>query len=144
MDAIIGAVFPISHAQAVKIFQEGKQAFAKYTKFGKLETNSKIIFYVSKEKKFVGEAVIDKIRCLSPEDAWSTYSNQLFLTQTEFEDYTSISPIGGKPRPRSELTVFLLKKVKKYRAGIPAKIKMTPSGSYLGIKDYNEIVKTKT
>lgn len=143
MESIVGAIFPVSSEQSKRIFEEGKRVFTKYTSFQRLQANDKIVFYISGEKKLSGEAVIEKIRCLAPKVAWLTYGTKLFLNEKEFEQYTSISPITGKTRTSSEITLFLLKNVKMYTPAIQSIIKMTPSGCYLNSQDYQRITKSK-
>jgi len=141
MESIVGAIFPVSLIQAKRILEEDKRVFGKYTKFNRLKENDKLIFYVSGEKKLAGEAVIEKITCLTPTAAWMTYGAKLFLNKKEFEQYTSISPIGGKTRTSPKITLFLLKDVKKYDPAIQSSIKMTPSGCYFNSQEYQRIIK---
>lgn len=151
---IIGAIFPISIEHAKRLFDEKRNVFVKYTIMNKLEKNSKIIFYVSKEKVLMGEGTIEKIEKLQPEVAWARYGNQIFLNETEYQEYFSKSPIDGRKRKMVEITVFVLKNLKKFdlpvsmrKKGLSADKSFTrddrtkigtPSGCYLTKEDYGK------
>jgi hypothetical protein len=58
----IGAVFPINSSQASRFFDEGRRVFVKFTNMSNFKTNSKIVFYVTKEKVLVGEGTIKTVQ----------------------------------------------------------------------------------
>jgi len=61
-DKTIGAVFPINSSQASRFFDEGRRVFVKFTNMSNFKTNSKIVFYVTKEKVLVGEGTIKTVQ----------------------------------------------------------------------------------
>jgi hypothetical protein len=138
MNAIIGAVFPISSKHASRIFDEGRTVFAKYTKMTKINKKSKIIFYVSKEKTLIGEGVVKSVTKMTPSDAWSQYGANFFLNEEEYKRYTSWSAIEGRNRTTAEITVFVLECIRKYKQSLHFRT-ITPSGCYLTAEDYNKL-----
>lgn len=139
MTSIVGGIFPISSKHANRIFDEGRTIFAKYTKFKQLKKNSKIIFYISKEKRLFGEGTIESVEGLDPKTAWACFGQKIFLNKDEFEQYTVKSPIGGKRRMMPEITVYLLKDLRKYSKSNQLSTKMTPAGLYVTNKEYEKI-----
>lgn len=133
------AIFPISSENAVSLFDRGRTVFVKYTKFKKLGEGSKIVFYVSKEKKLIGEGTVERSETLNPEIAWARYGKTIFLDETKYDQYVAKSPIDGTDRKMVEITVFILKNLKKY--GNPAQLRynVTPSGRYLTREEYERI-----
>ena len=140
MSSIVGAIFPISIEHANRIFDGGRTIFVKFTTFSKLEKGCKIIFYISREKKILGEAVIKKIEKLNPRIAWSNYGNLMFLEESEFEEYAAKSSIKGETRKMSQITVFFLKDVTKYQK-LYLFTGITPTGRYLTYNEYEKMVK---
>ena len=55
------AVFPVSRENSTSIFEGGRKVFVKYTNFGKLGKNAKVVFYISREKKLIGEGKIEDL-----------------------------------------------------------------------------------
>lgn len=139
MTSIVGAIFPISSKHANRIFDEGRNIFAKYTKFKELKKNSKIIFYVSKERRLFGEGTINTIEKLDPKTAWDRFGQEFFLDKDEFEQYTIKSPIEGKNRVTPEITVYLLRSLRKYTKSDQFSTGMTPAGRYVTNEEYEKI-----
>jgi hypothetical protein len=139
MSFVGAAIFPVSPKHANRIFNEGRTVFAKYTKMRRLGINSKIVFYATGGMGVVGEGVIERIEKLSPEEAWNRYKGSLFLDYDEYKQYTLISPIGKAKRPSFEITVFVLKKIKKCRTR-HITFKVTPSGAYLTKEKYHSVI----
>ena len=73
----------------------------------KIARNSKIIFYVSKEKRLIGEGEVKSVSNMTPADAWSKYEARLFLNADEFDQYTSWSTIDNKARTSKKMSVFV-------------------------------------
>jgi hypothetical protein len=142
MKLIIGAIYPVKAEQAHCIFDEGRTVFVKFTKMNDFKPNSKIIFYITKEKILCGEGTIKSIQRMSASDAWSKYSKQLFLNQEEYDQYSNWSSIEKKPRLNTELTVFVLKNLKKY-SNCKSSKNITPSGCYISEEEYNIINPTQ-
>jgi hypothetical protein len=138
MNSIIGAIFPISESHFLRIFDENRTVFVKFTRMTKLRKNSVIVFYVSKKKRLMGEGLIQSIAKLNPDDAWKLYGDKIFLDAKEYENYIVYSPIGGKSRGTSQVTVFFLKSLTKYEHS-PIIEKFTPSGQYLLQEEYKKI-----
>ena len=105
----------------------------------KFDTNSKIIFFVTKEKRLIGEGTVEKIDKLAPEAAWSRYCKELFLNEIEYNNYVSWSPIEKRKRRNSEITVFVLRDLKKYNQANLLPHRFSPSGCYMRGKEYNKI-----
>lgn len=138
MQYIIGAIFAVSAEHASRIFNEDRTVFVKYTNMNKLKKNSIIIFYVSKEKKLIGEGLVKNVEKMTPEDAWSKHSSNLFINEGEFNHYTSWSTIEKKSRTTPQIAVFVLKKIVKYKRS-PLFQKFSPSGQYITSKEYDAI-----
>ena len=134
-----GAVFPISSENVIPLFDQGRTVFAKYTKFKELAKGSKIVFYVSKVKKLIGEGTVEKVEVLNPEIAWVRYGKQMFLNETEYNRYVAKSPINGGNRKMVQITVFILKNLKKYRDPAQPICVVPPSGCYLVREKYQRI-----
>ena len=103
----------------------------------------KIIFYISGEKQVIGEGVIAKVEKLSPDIAWSSWGPKMIMDKCEFEKYTQTSPITGKPRANKELTVLLLKDLRKYDKSIDLTRSVTPTGCYVTEEQYEALLNNK-
>jgi hypothetical protein len=136
----VGAVFPVAAKQASRIFDEGRTVFVKFTNMTDLKANSKIVFYVTREMRLLGEGTIESIHKIAPSKAWSSYYMNIFLNQDEYEKYTNWSAIQKKPRANAEITVFVLKNIKKYKKNNLTK-SVGPSGCYLSEEEYKKISK---
>jgi len=141
MKSVFGAIFPISSEHVESLFDQKRNVFVKFTKFGKLKRGSKIVFYVSKEKLFIGEGTITKIEKTNPEIAWIRYGKQIFLNESEYNKYVSKSPISGKDRKMTEISIFFFKKLKKYRKPSKCMYHVTPAGRYIAREEYPRIKK---
>jgi hypothetical protein len=122
------------------MFKEGRTAFVKYTKFGKLGQDSRLVFYVSREKKLIGEGTIERIEKTDPETAWTRYGGKMFLNETEYSQYVSTSAVGKKNRKMVEITVFILKNLREFRSPVQWKSSVTPAGRYLTWDEYQRII----
>jgi len=131
MKSKLNAIFPITSENVTPLFDERKTAFVKYTKFRKLEKGSKIVFYVSKEKKLIGEGTIVKVETTNPKIAWAHYSKQIFLDETEYNQYVAKSPVDKKSRKMTNITVFILRSLKRYKNPTQWVHDVTPSGCYV-------------
>jgi len=139
-ETIIGAIFPISAENAVSIFDQKRSVFVKFTNLKKLKKGSKMVFYVSKQKKLVGEGVVLEVEKMKPEIAWIRYGNQIFLDESEYKQYVVKSPISGEDRKMAMITVFLLRKLKKYDKPVECMYNITPAGCYLTQEKYQRIL----
>ena len=139
MKSILGAIFPISSENAISIFDKGRKVFVKYTKFGKLYKDSKLVFYVSKEKKLIGEGTVERVEKANSKIAWVRYGHQMFINEPEFNQYVSKSPVDGRSRKMEEITVFILKNARRYKNPVQWKCGMTPAGCYLTRDTYQRI-----
>ena len=140
MTSIVGGVFPISYQHVLRIFDDGRTVFVKYSTFKKLKKNSKIIFYVSKEKRLFGDGTIGSIERMDPETAWVRFGKKIFLDEDEFEQYKAKSPIGGQRRMMSEITVYSLRGFRKYGNNTLLSTGMTPAGRYISDEEYKKIL----
>ena len=141
MRSIMGAIFPISPRNVDSLFDQKRSVFVKFTRFKKLEKGSKVVFYVSKKKTLIGEGTIAKVEKTKPETAWSRFGKQIFLNESEYNQYVAESPITGKDRKMTEITVFILRNLKKYKKPTMSMYNVTPSGRYLAQKEYQRIRK---
>lgn len=137
MSDIFGAIFPISSEGVKPLFDQKKNAFVKFTKFLRLQRGSKIVFYTS--KKLVGEGTIEKVERMEPEIAWSRYEKQIFLNKSQYNKYATRSPISGKNRKMTYITIFFLKSMKKYKKPLKGDFNVSPSGRYLTREEYQQI-----
>jgi hypothetical protein len=135
---MIGAVFPINSSQASRFFDEGRRVFVKFTNMSNFKINSRIVFYVTKEKMLVGEGTIKEVQRMPTSEAWGKYNDDVFLNQDEYDRYVRWSTIGQKTRSNAEVTVFVLKNLRRYKKSQPFK-GMTPSGRYLSKEEYRRL-----
>jgi len=135
----IGVVYPILPQHVDRMFDEEKDVFVKFSRFKNLTEGSIIVFHVSKKKMFAGEGVIKKIEQLQPNEAWTRYGNRIFLTNKEYDDYVSRSPLA-KRKPRA-IMVYVLYQLRRYEKPVPSSRRMTVAGYYITQKDYEDIVR---
>jgi len=133
----IGVVFPIMREHVDRIFGEQKNVFVKFSHFKNLTEGSKIVFHVSGEKVLVGEGVIKTVQKLDPKDAWARYHNRIFLSNDEYNDYITKSPVGE--RKSKTITVLVLHKLRRFKKPIPPRRRMTYAGYYITQNDYEHI-----
>ena len=131
----MGYVFPVRRQHANSIFEKGKDVFVKFGKLRQLRAGAKAIFHVSGEKLLIGEAIIKSIESMTPKEVWKKYSTRLFLTRAELLEYTRKTALGEERR-RQELTVYTLRKVKKYKKPISPMQRMTMAGYYISPEKY--------
>ena len=131
----MGYVFPVRRQHANSIFEKGKDVFVKFGKLRQLRAGAKAIFHVSGEKLLIGEAIIKSIESMTPKEVWKKYSTRLFLTRAELLEYTRKTALGEERR-RQELTVYTLRKVKKYKKPISPMQRMTMAGYYISQEKY--------
>lgn len=127
---IIGAIFPVLREHVSNLFGRDRDVFVKFTKLN-LESGSTIVFYVSGEKLLIGEAKVVRIERLNPDIAWSRYKDRVFLDEEEYDEYVRVSPISKEERKMSEVTVFELENVRKYKRPVRSIYPVTSSGRYL-------------
>jgi len=144
MESVIGAVFSISPEHAVRIFDEGRTVFVKYTNFKRLDRNSRIVFFLSKEKRLVGEGIIEKTEKANPEDVWARYRRRIFLNKSEYDQYVTNSPIGGRNRKSEAITVFVLKDLMTYKKTDQLTYRVTPAGCYLAKREYEKTIAVRS
>lgn len=135
----ISAVFPILSENVSSLFDQKRSCFVKFTRFVRLKKGSRIVFYLSKEKKLVGEGTIVKVEKMDPEIAWIRYGRQIFLTESEYNQYVAKSPISRKERKMTEITIFILKNLKRYKKLVKSAYNVPPSGFYLSQEEYQRI-----
>lgn len=135
---IIGAIFPVSSEHVSNLFRYNRDVFVKFTKLN-LNSGSTIVFYVSGEKLFIGEAKVHRIEKLNPDIAWDRYKGRVFLDKEEYDEYAKISPISKEKRKMSEIIVFLLENIRKYKKPTRSIYPITPSGRYLTSKMIKKI-----
>ena len=141
MRSLLGAIFPISSENLVSIFDQKRSVFVKFTRLKKLKKGSKIVFYVSRQKKLAGEGIIVKVEKMKPEIAWIRYGKQIFLDESDYNQYVVKSPISGKDRKMTEITIFVLRNLKKYDNPTEYRYNITPAGCYLTQEEYQRIRK---
>jgi len=134
----IGVIFPILPEHVSKLFNSGKDVFVKFTSLS-LENNFTIVFYVSGEKKLIGEGKITNITRLDPNLAWARYNGRIFLNEEEYFQYVDISPISKNKRKMTEITVMELRNIRRYKKPIDSIEPVTSSGRYLTKQMLNNI-----
>jgi len=142
---IAGAIFPILRKHILNLFGQDRNVFAKFTRLN-LENEATIVFYVSGEGLLIGEAKVNHIERLDPDAAWFRYKDRIFLDEEEFNTYARISPVSKDKRIMTEITVFELENVRKYKRSIRSIYAITPSGRYLTkgmIKQIRSLVRVK-
>ena len=139
----IGAIFPVLREHVSNLFGRGRDVFVKFTKLN-LESGAIIVFYVSREGLLIGEAKVGNIERLSPDAAWSRYKNRMFLDEEEYYQYVRISPVSKEKRKMSEVTVFELENMRKYKEPVRSIYLVTPSGRYLTKKMIKRIRSLRT
>ena len=137
---IVGAIFPISCEHFENLVSTNRNVFAKFTNL-LVKPNSLIVFYGSGTKTLIGDARTTNVERLDPNTAWTRYGSRLFLDYVDYFNYTSISPIGKEKRKMSKITVFELKKIRRYPKAIKPYHTSTPSGRYLTQEMFDAIQK---
>jgi hypothetical protein len=127
---IVGAVFPIISEHASNLFDNHRNIFVKFTKMD-LADNSIIIFYVSRQKLFVGEARILHSRILNPNVVWASYGEKIYLDKEDYNEYVKFSPVTREVRKMNKITVFELDDIKRYKEPSIPTIPVTSSGRFL-------------
>jgi len=112
--------------------------FVKFTRLN-LDSGSTIVFYVSGEKLLVGEAKVGQIERLNPGVAWSRYKDRVFLDKEKYDEYVRISPVSKEERKMSEVTVFELENIRRYKKPVRSLYPVTSSGRYLTKEMINKI-----
>ena len=135
---IIGAIFPVLREHVSNLFGRNRDVFVKFTRLN-LDSGSTIVFYVSGEKLLIGEARVGHIERLNPDVAWSRYKDRVFLDEEEYDQYVRISPISKEERKMSEVTVFKLENMRKYKKPVRSIYPVTSSGRYLTKEMINKI-----
>lgn len=137
---VIGAIFPVLRQHVSNLFGRDRDVFAKFTRLN-VKNGSTIVFYVSHEKMLIGEAKASHVEKLNPEVAWHRYEDRIFLDEEEYHEYARISPISKNERKLSEVTVFELENIRKYKKPVKSMYPVTSSGRYL-TKEMIEKIRT--
>lgn len=133
-----GAIFPVKSEHVSNLFDHNRDVFVKFTKMN-LKRGSILVFYVSREKLLIGEAMVGHIERLAPDVAWSRYKNRVFLDEEDYDKYVRVSPISRKKRKMKKVTVFELENIKQYKSPIESIYTVTSSGRYLNRKMVGKI-----
>jgi len=131
---IAGAIFPIPAKLTERFFTGSHKVFVKCLprKSTRLQPKRKIIFYASHaSKELIGEATIEKLEFLTPEDVIVKYKSNLFLEEDEFRCYAR----GRK----KEFLVLNLINLKKYTKPIKFK-NVTMAGQYITQAEYHSLI----
>ena len=115
-----------------------KDIFIKFTNL-RINIGYKILFYVSKHKILVGEAIISDFEKTTPFTLWEKYSNRIYLDKDDFDNYITFSPVTKEIRKMKKITVFKLDRVKRFKKPIKPTFLITPNGRYLTKKLSKEI-----
>lgn len=131
---IIGVAFPVPHEFMKRFFEEGKTVFVKNSKFTKLRSGSKVIFYASHQvHAFVGEGIIESLERLPPRETIQKYGNDLFLTEKELMSY-------ARKRNVAEFLVVRFSRIKEYQKYVKPKRFISMAGRYVTESEYKEIL----
>ena len=77
---------------------------------------------------------------MKPETAWSRFGKQIFLNKSEYNQYVVKSPITQKDRKMTEITVFILRNLKRYKKPTMSMYNVTPSGRYLKPEEFSYLL----
>ena len=134
---IYASIYPLSETHINRFFNDNKKTFLKYLPHEStmLNKNHKLLFYRSRrDKKIMGEGVINKIEFLLPSEILDRYKNEIFLTKKELFDYVGI-------RNNKKMITIHLKNIIKYNEPIMSKHPITMAGRYISKKEYDEMFK---
>jgi len=132
MSKIAGVIYPIPLRFIKRILSEKRNVFVRYLPHStcpRLAPRSKILLYASRgQKEIVGEAMINKIEFLTPDEVLEKYGKKVFLNRDEL--MTCASQRSSRTTSKKMLTL-VLSVPKKYSKGIKYKGHMTMAGEYL-------------
>ncbi|MCJ7634290.1 DUF365 domain-containing protein [Candidatus Bathyarchaeota archaeon] len=129
-DKIVGAVFPILPEHVSNLFDKKRSVYVKFT-WMDLAPGSTIVFYASRLKILIGEAKVFATKKLDPQVALSLYAEKLYIDEKDYEQYSRVSSISQTARKMTEITIFELNSLKRYKTPVKPVLTMTPSGRYL-------------
>ena len=130
-ESIRGALFPMPHELAERLFSGQKDVFVKFTRFRYLSKGQRLILYDSDVHRVVGEGRIERVEYAEPEEIWEKYGSRIFLRKTEFDEYVARSPLGPRPQDRRIMTACVLNDLHRYEKPRAPSKRVTPSGYYL-------------
>lgn len=137
---IFGVTFAVPYNFLRRFFEKEKTVFIKNSKFRKIQSGMKLIFYSSGEvHAFVGEGTIEKVEFLTPNEVVKKYKNKLFLTAEECFKYTS--PAGRYRKYKvSKFLTLTLKNITKYPKPVKPQRFISIGGSYISKLEYESIL----
>jgi len=98
-----------------------------------LRVGSRLFFYESQSRKeIVGEARIIEVRLGTDAEVLARYSDRLFLTSTEFEEY-----VGN--RKGKQLLILVVENPKRYKTPMKTAKPITMSGQYMTLEAYRAL-----
>ena len=130
-------IYPVLRDHIDNLF-EGKDVFCKYTgqKNVGIGAGTKILLYASASgRKVRGEGTVIKVEYLTPQQAISQYSQRLFISPKELDEYR------GLRSPDIKLLVMMLENIKKYAEPIVLEKPLTMTGQKLSKKQYCSLVR---
>jgi hypothetical protein len=133
----VAVIYPLLHEHIERIFQ-GKDIFCKYVGKGipRIGFGSKLLFYVSGSRsEIVGEATIEAVEFLTPDEIIARYENRLFITKEELDNYRKLR---DRP-PDRKLIVLSLSKIRKYDRPRRMPKVVTMAGRTLSKDEYRQI-----
>lgn len=141
MSELAGVIFPVPKRFINRLLVEKRNVFVKYVArpgLSKLLVNHRILFYASESsKEIVGEGTIEEISFLTPSEALQKYDRQIFLNETELNQYTYSQP--GRDSSK-KLLVLVLAKIRKYAKPKVFGKPVSMSGVYLTKENYRELL----
>jgi hypothetical protein len=142
MKRVVGVVYPIPFRLVERLFVARRNVFVKYisriTNL-KLAPKQKLVFYASHDlKEVVGEAVIDTIEFLTPDEVLEKYGCKVFLDKHELAQYMMRQP---KRSPSKKMLTLTLSRLRKYPLGVKYERPITMAGEYLTKEQYDQLLK---
>lgn len=106
-----GIIYPLLPEHIERIFDR-KDVFCKFTATGSKTTKGhKLLFYSSRGNfEIRGEATVDDVEYLTPDEAIRKYGKRLFITPEEMNSYCAKR---DRP-PDKKLLVMVLQKIREY------------------------------
>jgi len=134
-NCVIGIIFPIFRNHFQRFIYDKKTIFVKFVArpFNRLRSGSRLFFYESKgNKQIVGEARIVEMDSRKPEEVFTRFEKNLFLTCAEFEEYT-------RERKTREMLVLVVADAKKYAIPLTLNKSVTMAGQYMTKQMYHAL-----
>ncbi|MCW3998889.1 MAG: DUF365 domain-containing protein [Candidatus Bathyarchaeota archaeon] len=140
---VAGIIFPVPKHLVDRLLVEKRNVFVKYVARNgllRLSIKHRVLFYASEaSKEIVGEGTIEEISLLTPTEVLQKYGRQVFLNETELEEYIHLQPNRDSSK---KMLVLVLSKLRRYAKPKFFERPISMSGIYLTKENYRELLKT--